>query len=339
MAHEMERNDSAVFYQQRAWHGLGTVVDDTMDPRTALSKAGLDWDVIPSHSLNAMYIDPNTGYEHSSAITDKVANIRTDDGSVVGIVSSDYKVLQNSELAEIAYAIAGEETVVETMGSLRGGKRIYCTIKMDELFTGKNGVDVVEQYMLLVNSHDGTLAFSCLPTSVRVVCSNTLNMALSRSSGKNMIRITHNGDMSSKIHGAKQAVAQYNTIRDNFNSKVESLANKQMNSAQIQTFWTDLYARIEEPIPVPTNGGLDNEGVEKRERAMEVITHWANNFDSEYDIAGATAWNAANAVTKWIQHKDPRRGRKATSESKFNNNFFGRNAERTVDVMNTAMAI
>lgn len=328
MSHEMYENDHAAYSKKPAWHGLGTVVEDIMNPHEALRISKLDWDIIPSFEVTASYMKEDGSVAYANA-GNKVANIRSDDGTVVGMVSKDYQALQNRELAEIAYAISGEDTKVETMGSLRGGSRVYCSIAMDDFATPYCDDDVVNTYLLLCNGHDGMLAFSALPTSIRVVCENTLNMAL-RSGARSMIRITHNGDMFEKIQQAKRAVNEFNRVRMNFTGTVAELSDKKMSLEEIQRFWTDMYAQLEEPIPT--------DDVEGRARAMNVISNWSETFDREYDVAGPTAWNAANSITNWVQHKVARRGRKSSTESKFSSNLFGKNADQSIKVMRSALA-
>jgi phage/plasmid-like protein (TIGR03299 family) len=329
----MYEKDNAIYYNEKAWHGLGTVVTQQYEPREALRVAGLDYKVLPSTSINYNYLD-SEGYPKSGTTTTKVANVREDTGDVVGWVSPNYQVLQNSELAEIAYAIAGDDTKVETFGSLRNGSRIYCLINMNEFTTGIRNKDTIQQYMLLCNGHDGTLAFSGLPTSIRVVCQNTLNMAL-QSGNKNMIRITHGGDMAAKIMGAKDAMLKYTEIGQFFEEAVDYMANTTWNSKTIQKFWLDMYGVIEDPINMNPQ---TEEQQENYTKALTTVGKWAETFDSEVNIAGATAWNAANAVTNWLQHKTNTRGRKTSLESRIDKNLFGTNAQMSIKVMKTAMA-
>jgi phage/plasmid-like protein (TIGR03299 family) len=332
MSHEMYENDRAIYFEKTAWHGLGTVVTERYEPREALRMAGLDYQIIPSTSIDFNYTD-SSGYGQQGRTTAKVANVREDTGDVVGWVSPNYQILQNSELAEVAYSIAGDDTKVETFGSLRNGSRIYCLINMSEFDTGVNGKDTIQQYMLLCNGHDGTLAFSGLPTSIRVVCSNTLNMALS-TGNKNMIRITHSGDMAEKIMSAKDAMLTYREIGRFFEDTVQDLASKHWDTKTIQKFWLDMYGMIEEPFT--TSPKTDEEQAEYT-KALTTVNIWAETFDKEVDIAGATAWNAANAVTNWVQHKTATRGRKTSLESRIDQNLFGKNADMTVKVMKSAM--
>jgi phage/plasmid-like protein (TIGR03299 family) len=329
----MYENDTAIYYKQSAWHKLGTVVSDVYNPREALVASGLDWTIIPSYSVFAEYMD-DEGDAATAYLNGKVANIRSDTGKSVGIVGENYKVLQNQELAEIAYAMAGTDTHVETMGSLRNGGRVYCQIRMGEFEARKGSGDEVNQYMLLCNGHDGTLAFSGLPTSIRVVCENTLHMAL-KAGSKNMIRITHAGNMAEKITAAKEAMSKYHEIGEFFKQSVTTLANREWAREDVQRFWLHMYGKLEEPV-------VKNPTTEKEEKnylkAVDTVGNWASIFDHEYKLAGATAWNAANAVTNWIQHRSAKRGRQASPESRLDRNIFGKNAEQTVQVMTEALS-
>jgi len=197
----MYENDSAMYAGSSAWHGLGTVVADAPSPYDALRLAGLDWRVIPSHSIGCNYM--RNGVERTAITTEKVANIREDTGDVLGWVGPNYKRIQNIDVAELAYAVAGNDTKVETAGSLRNGARTYFLLKFNE-FSTQYSDDVTNEYLLLANGHDGLMAFNAIPTAIRVVCANTLRVAMAQA---NAYRIAHKGNMEDKLADLYDAIA------------------------------------------------------------------------------------------------------------------------------------
>jgi len=149
-----------------------------------------------------------------------------------------------------------------------------------------------------------------------------------------MIRITHNGDMSEKIASAKEAMTHYHEVGTFFKEIVTNLSSKQWHMEDIQKFWLDVYGMLEEPVVINPQTEAEEKNYKK---CVITMGTWADIYDSERDIAGDTAWNAANAVTNWIQHKTAKRGRKASLESRIDRNIFGKNAENTVKVMKAAL--
>jgi phage/plasmid-like protein (TIGR03299 family) len=331
----MYENDTAMYANgEAAWHGLGTVVEHSPSPAEALRLSGLDWKVVKSPSIIAEYETEN-GVIDESVSTKNVATIRQDTGDILGLVSPSYQVVQNEELFDIAYEL-GADVRVETAGSLDNNKKIYIMLRGDT-FDVNGSNDSVTQYLGLFNSFNGTLSLSGLPTSIRVVCANTLNMALSQG-GRNLYRIKHTGEMTEKIADLRRALARFRETGSMFQEKVQILNNKSMSSSDIQNFWVRVYTELQEPFTA-------NPMTDKEERATvkaaQTIAEWSQVFDqerSEYCL-DATAWVAANAVTNWIQHREGSRGRKMSSNSRIHNNLIGKAADSSSQVMKMALAV
>ena len=166
MAHNITDTDGAVFHKQAAWHGLGLVIQEDMSPTQAMELAGLNWEVELTGPVMA-----------GDALTDDYkAVIRKDTNTILSIQSPDYKPVQNHEVFDLAYNL-GDDIKVESALSMQGGRRLVVLCKTGTMDAG-NANDPVEQYMALISSHDGTLATQGLPTSVRIVCQNTLSQAM-----------------------------------------------------------------------------------------------------------------------------------------------------------------
>jgi phage/plasmid-like protein (TIGR03299 family) len=335
MSHEMYENDTAMYANgEAAWHGLGTVVEHSPSPAEALRLSGLDWKVVKSPSIIAEYWDENGNMEDAIS-TKNVATIRQDTGDILGLVSPSYQVVQNEELFDIAYEL-GADVRVETAGSLDNNKKIYIMLRGDTFDVGSEN-DSVTQYLGLFNSFNGTLSLSGLPTSIRVVCANTLNMALSQG-GRNLYRIKHTGEMTEKIADLRRALKRFRETGSLFQDKVEMLNSKFMNTSDIQNFWVRVYTELQEPFTA-------NPTTEKEERATvkaaQTIAEWSQVFDlerSEHNLK-PTAWVAANAVTNWLQHREGSRGRKMSANSRVHNNLIGKAADSSSQVMKMALAV
>ena len=333
MSHEIESSDGAVFMEQ-AWHGLGYVVEDAMSPSEALKLSGLDWNV--HRTLGVRTWEQEYEGEYPPVYTDKFcAIIRCDTNTILSIQTPDYKVVQNREVFDLAYSL-GDNVKIESALSLQGGKKIICLVKGDTFAPSNSLNDAVTQYFAILSSHDGTIALSGLPTSVRIVCSNTLKMALGRKG--NMIRFTHTGDIEEKKRSMAVALKQYAETGKLFKENVNILSNCTMSTLDIQTFFLNVYGILEEPI---VSNPTTEEEYKNYLKATVLVSKWSAGFDAERKElnAPATAWMAVNAVTKELQHRIPSKGRKTGWENRAYNNLMGSNQDDSLKVANYALTL
>jgi phage/plasmid-like protein (TIGR03299 family) len=325
MAHNITDTDGAVFHKEAAWHGLGVVINEEMSPTDAMNIAGLNWDVFKVGPVSA-------GCAESDEYN---AIVRDDTNTILSIQSPDYKIIQNSEVFEMAYNL-GDKIQVESALSMNGGRRLVVLCRTGTMH-GAGGRDPIEKYMALINSHDGTLAMSALPTSVRIVCQNTLSMAMAAGMKKSF-RIVHTGDMKKKQDAMADALKFYAKTGQLFEEKVDTLVRKELTKSDIQKFWMDVWGMIEEPIV--TNPQSESEYANYL-KATTTIAKWAEVFDTERQQLSTTAnlWLAANAVTNEVQHRIPARGKKPTFESSAYSNLMGKNQDTTIDVMKYALTL
>lgn len=328
MAHEIYENDGAVFANE-TWHGLGTYVGDAPSPNDAMKIAGLGWSVVKT-PVYASYNNDNIYDDGYSAI------VRDDNKTILSIQSSDYKPVQNEEVFDLAYALS-DQVKVESAFSMNNGRKLVVLLRAGS-FAPAGTEDQINEYLALINSHDGTIALSGMPTSVRIVCNNTLNMALKANKGKQMFRVTHNGDMESKLSSMRVGLKRYAETAKFFEESVNVLSSRTMTTEEIQRFWLDVWGMVEEPVV--SNPKTEAESRNYRNAAAAIST-WSETFDTERKSLGLTAnlWVASNAATKWIQHKIPSRGRKPSSESRNYNNLLGKNQDNSLDVMNMALEL
>lgn len=163
MAHEVE----TMFYaREKPWHGLGERVEEALCSFDALKLGGLNWTVIQKPIFTNDYIEV-TGYK---------ANVRSKDDKVLGVVTDRYKVVQNSTAFEFTDSLLGDGIRYETAGSLQEGRKVWLLARLPEIY--KVAGDDVNSYLVFSNSHDGSGAIRCCITPIRVVCQNTLNLAL-----------------------------------------------------------------------------------------------------------------------------------------------------------------
>ena len=334
MAHEIMENDGAVFNRVAAWHRLGTVVDSDLSPTEALKAAGLDWNVIKTGFVKADHPDIGTVFSE-----DYSAIVRQDTKEILSVQSDDYQVIQNSEHFEMAYELS-KDVKVESALSLKNGRKIVLLLRGDTFDVAGSSGDTVTEYMGLINSHDGSIAFSALPTSVRIVCQNTLSMAIAKArKGKNMFRITHKGTtMEDKKEAMRDALREFKSSGKFFRETVDTLANYELTKSDIQKFWMDVWGMIEAPIV--SNPTTDAEK-SNYDNALKAVSSWSETFDRERDEtkSKASVWMAANAVSKFIQHRVAARGRKASIENRAWDNLAGLNQDSTMKVFRHALTL
>ncbi len=178
-----------MFYtREKPWHGLGTMVMEAPDSTSALKLAGFDWSVFQKKLITADGI-PVPGYK---------ANVRNTDNRVLGVVTDRYKIVQNHEAFAFTDALLGEGVLYETAGSLQDGRKTWILAKLPQKYIISG--DEITPYLVFMNSHDGSGAIKAAMTPIRVVCMNTLNLALS--TAKRSWSTNHVGDIKGKLEDA-----------------------------------------------------------------------------------------------------------------------------------------
>ena len=163
----MSANVETMFYvREKPWHGLGTEVQEAPSSADALVYAGLDWEVMQE----------NVYTESGILVPGYRVNLRSTDSAALGIVSDRYKVVQNTDAFRFTDNLLGEGVTYETAGSLQGGRRVWMLAKMPERYIIAG--DEITPYLVVMNSHDGSSGIKVAMTPIRVVCQNTLNLAL-----------------------------------------------------------------------------------------------------------------------------------------------------------------
>jgi phage/plasmid-like protein (TIGR03299 family) len=270
------------------WHGLGKALDNPPTSREAIVQAGLDWEVERIPLMVAA--GPTAGQN----VPDAFGIIRKDNGVYLSTVGSKFQPVQNKDGFESCdYIIGGGRARYETAGALGRGERVWILAQLPGDISVK-GKDAVKKYLLFANGHDGRHALQMLLTPVRVVCQNTLNMALSHQDSKEFLHISHVGDMKIKMEQAKLAfeaiVKRYDMIAKLF----ESLAGKVLNGEDRQNI---VYQFI------PKKADDEKKAVERKAVERGRIVNLMENGKGN-DVAGirGTAWAAYNGLTEYVDH-------------------------------------
>ena len=273
--------ESMMYVREKPWHGLGTRVEEAPNSADALRMAGLDWNVVQR----------NIQVCGGAKIQNYKANVRDSDGAVLGVVSERYKIVQNAEAFEFTDSLIGGDVRYETAGSLNGGRKIWLLAKLPE--TEIVG-DKTEPYLCFTNTHDGSGAIRVCMTPIRVVCNNTLNLALC--SARRAWSVRHTGDMASKMHEARVCLEMACAYMDELGQTADRLANTTVTRDKLMEI-------LDEMFPI-TEYSTDREKQNIQKLKNEYMVCY---FAPDILKFRGTAWGAVNAMSDMISHNAPRR--------------------------------
>lgn len=252
MAHMIDqsvrKNGAAVYANSPAWHELGTVLDHAPTAEEAIVAAGLDWTV----EKRPLLIPTSAG---AAAIPSTFATVRTDTETALGIVSDEYEILQNVAAFDALSTVLQEEGLLyESAGSLEDGQRVWLLARHPEKFTV--GGDETDRFVLLFNSHDASSKLRILPTAVRVVCQNTVDLALGR--GRKVgVSIAHKSTMGARIRDARSAFERTDTAFARFASVADRLAVSKVTDKAADVVIDRTLDYVLGPIPSDGRSVLD----------------------------------------------------------------------------------
>lgn len=295
----MAANVETMFYtREKPWHGLGTMVAEAPNSKDALRLAGLNWKVLqePVYTENEELIQ---GYK---------ANVRDTDRKVLGVVTDRYKVIQNEEAFAFTDTLLGEGVRYETAGSLQEGRRVWMLARLPREFI--IGGERISPYMVFSNTHDGSGAVKTALTPIRVVCNNTLNLALR--TAKRSWSMIHTGDISGKIEEAKNTLLLVDEYMTALGQEFEDLRKIKLSEKQVLDY-------IKILLPMEENYSLlQKRGVEKLRADMKM-----RYFDApDLKDVGNNGYRFVNAVSDFATHSTPRR-----KTANYKENIFARTAD------------
>ena len=287
--------DEMFYTGKPPWHGLGTKLEGPATAAEAIAAASLDWTV----EMVPVYLDG--GVE----IPGKKAVVRGDTGLVMNVMSDRYTPLQNVDAFAFFDAVVGAgEAIYHTAGSLQGGRKVWALAKLpgDIKVTGD---DVLEKYILLANSHDGSLAVTMQLTAVRVVCANTMSVALG--SGQKF-RALHTPNVISKANEAREFLGLTEVYFENLMAGVNRLVETKMNKAKVDEMVFKVFG-LDETKAIAEQHFLPRHAAE----TVKELFH--TGIGNDLKGVKGTAWAAYNAVTEYIDHVRPQGVRLDTARS------------------------
>lgn len=272
--------ESGFSVREVPWHGLGTIVQEAPTSADALRLAELDWNVIQKPVFTDGIEIPN--YK---------ANVRDKDNSVLGIVTDRYKIVQNADAFAFTDSLLDEEVKYETAGSLRNGRTIWLLARMPQT---KILDDEVDPFICFTNSHDGTGAIKVCMTPVRVVCNNTLNLALN--TAKRMWSAKHTTNISSRLNEARHTLRLANDYMSGLGETAEKLAYSKIDTDEIMNILNEIFP-------------VEEEASDRQKNTVQKVKDEIMYCYLQPDIAKflGTKYGFINAVADWCDHAEPLR--------------------------------
>lgn len=291
----MSAEVESMFYvgRERPWHGLGTSVEEAPDSREALVMAGLDWDVTQKDVFTQDGIRV-AGYK---------ANVREQDGKILGVVTNRYKVVQNRDAFAFTDELLEDGVKYETAGSLQGGRKIWILAKLPDKYIIQG--EQIMPYLVFSNTHDGSGAIKVAMTPIRVVCNNTLNLALN--SAKRVWSANHTGDIGVKMEDAKKTLFMAEEYMSELGKEFSTLSRKKVSDPAVEEY-------IDLLLPIADNASETTErNMLKLRQDMKQRYYYAPDLRN----VGKNAYRFINAVSDFATHAKPLRETKNYKENLF----------------------
>ena len=312
MAHNLETNGNDVAFALRgkpAWHNLANRIfnlDEDVTTQMMLDEAKLsNWNVRLSPLTDHISSEWNDVSNSQLVIRDNPFNGETD---VLSTVGSRYHVLQNEELFDFADAIhdANPECRWESAGSLKKGRVVFGSVDIPRtmVLDPQGANDETKLYLIVWTSHDGSVAVQAAITPVRVVCQNTLNLAMNNA--KQSFKIRHTQTAEGKIQVARETLGLALGYFDDFEKEAQALFAESVNDKQFLDIVKTVYPKPAEDSSKIAQTKWDNK--------MVTLDELYHNSPTNANIKG-TKWGVFNTLTERLDYF--RSSRKSNTESKW----------------------
>ncbi|GEC73845.1 phage/plasmid-like protein TIGR03299 [Flavobacterium flevense] len=312
MAHNLNFNEETGRYsflnvQEKAWHGLGQIVQDYPTSAEAIKHAGLDYEVIksPLYTKGSNIIENTNSVEirdNELNVPNYFATMRTDDNTVLGVVGKDYHIVQNREAFSFFDAIVGgtDGILYETAGALGNGERIFITAKLPDYIRVGNGDDVTEKYIFLTTSHDGSGSITAAFTPVRIVCQNTLNASLRNMS--NVVRIRHTSGAKQRLDNAHKVMGLANEFSNQLENIFNDWAKVKVSDKEVEKLIQLALCPNKETLEHIKKGNNDEISTVFKNTVENAFAYAMTNETQQMETTKGTLFGAYNAVTGYYQN-------------------------------------
>jgi phage/plasmid-like protein (TIGR03299 family) len=320
MAHLIEQ---MAYVGATPWHGLGSQLSPKQPLEVWQQEAGMNWQIQESPVHFMADVASHLGTIHT--FPEQKVLYRSDTKAALSVVSQRYQVVQPRDVLEFYRDLterSGYE--LETAGVLKGGRKLWALARTGQSAALK-GNDVVNGYLLLATSCDGTLATTATPTTIRVVCNNTLTIAVNGAS--QAIKVPHSTRFDPRA--VKQQLGITISQWDDFMYRMRTLAARPVKTHEAKNYLRSVLC--EALAANPTRSGISN----GRALTKVLSMYEGHGRGAELEAAKGTAWGLLNAVTEYVDHE--RRAR--SSEYRMDTAWFGQGAAIKQRALNTALQL
>ena len=310
MAHQINHNeqtgkDSFFSVKEKAWHGLGQIVADYPTSEQAIQYAGLDYEVVKSPLFtkgNGLSIGAGgiVTDETDIAVPNYYATLRTDNNNILGVVGKDYQIIQNRDAFSFFDSIVGGEGILyETAGALGKGERIFITAKLPDYIRVGND-DMIEKYLFLTTSHDGSGSITAAFTPVRIVCANTLNAAMHSKS--QTIRIRHTANAKQRLEQAHKVMGITNTLSLQLETIFNTWSKVRITDKEVKKLIQAALVPNKEVLKNLQSGNGEDLSTCFVNMCDNAYEYAMNNPTQLMDTTQGTVFGAYNAITGYFQN-------------------------------------
>jgi phage/plasmid-like protein (TIGR03299 family) len=296
MAHELDTTTgkAAMAYAAgtaKPWHGLGQTVSADASIEDWQIAGGINWEAKRA-------LVTYTGQDNETvAWADKHVLYRSDTGKPLSVVSKDYRAVQPSEVLGFFKDLSAKGGFeIETVGSLKEGRRIWALARVGE--NARVMDDNIAPYLMLATSYDGTMATIGGFTAVRIVCNNTLQRALTNSSGQTQVSIPH-----SAVFNASSVMRDLCIATDSWDAfilRATKMASKKVNDAEMDAY-------LQELIESPYGKTYSPDQVRNSKAYQRIVALFkGGQLGAGQDAINSTAWGLLQATTQYVDHEQGR---------------------------------
>lgn len=327
MSHNIMNNSAFVSVRETPWHKLGKVVNNAMTSEEAIKLAELDYEVKQALVLyNAEGI--------TRAISNRVVNYNARSGESFGVVSTDYKVVQNKEAFKFFDNIVGEgEAIYQTAGALKEGQIAFVTAKLPDYIRVAGTDDVTERYLLLSIGHDGKHATQAMFTPVRVVCNNTLSSALR--GAKNKVTIYHRGNTDYQLEQAHKVLGISNQLTTELSDIFTQMSKTKISDEDAIKTINRQFVTYEELTKIQ-NGMKSSEVLSTRKinTLKGIKKFYFEGIGQDMNTCKGTVYGMYNAVNGYFSNKKTK-----NIDKKVSSLYFGNEAKIIDNMFKVSMAL
>ena len=314
MSHQIDMsNDRAnmAYIGKTPWHGLGSKIDPDAGIDDWRIAAGLDWHI---EKRPLVYGARNDNGIIEPRAYSLFAHVRSDTQEAIGHGSSRFQLVQPGDTLEFYRdLVADSRFKIETAGSLNGGRKIWALARADVDLT-LNGVDVLKPYLLLATANDGSMSTVADFTTVRVVCNNTLTLAVGHNGGKASIKVPHSRKFDA--FEVKRELGLIDDRLETFAADADKLASRVISDREAVNYFAELYAKTD------ADGQLENEKTVER-TVNKLMERYKNGPGAQLETANGTLWGAVNSITNFLDFETVAR----SNDNRFSSGQFGNGAQ------------